>query len=86
MHVVFDGRVEAALRGAGELGAYAVPEARWEALSGVAVEDQIVVYDVPFPRLRYLVPRRLSEVLETKPWAEVWPLLDANMGRMRGRS
>lgn len=81
VHVVFDATVESALYAADRMPEYAFPDPRWEALSGVAPAEQIVVYDVPFPRLRYLVPRRLSDVLETKAWAEVWPLLEANMGR-----
>jgi len=81
VHVVFDARLEEALRAARTMGDYAFPDPDWETLAGVPPEEQIVVYDVPFPRLRYLVPRRLSEVLDAKRWAEVWPTLEANVGR-----
>ncbi len=81
VHVVFEEAMEEALRMAGRHAEYVFPEPTWEELSGVARQDQIVVYDVPYPRLRYLVPRRLAEALETRPWAEVWPTLEANMGR-----
>lgn len=81
VHAVIDATLEAALRDGGRLDAYAFPDEEWAELSHVPVSDQVTVYDVPFPRMRFLVPRRLSEVLETLPWDEVWPTLDANMGR-----
>jgi len=81
VHVVFDAGLEAALRRERRMGEYVFPEPEWEALSGVAPPDQIVVYDVPYPRVRYLVPRRLSDALETEKWSDVWPTLEANMGR-----
>lgn len=81
VHTVFDSALEGALRQRGRLHEFSFPDPAWEALTGVAVCNQVTVYDVPFPRLRFLVPRRLSEVLEKLPWNEVWPTLEANMGR-----
>ena len=81
VHVVLDHAFEGRLRTDGRLAEFVFPEPMWEGYSGVAADEQIVVYDVPFPRLRYLVPRRLSAALGTKRWDEVWPILDANMGR-----
>lgn len=80
VHVLLHADLEAALRREGLLTAFCSPGARWAELSGVPVDDQVLVYDVPFPRIRHLVPRRLSAALEHMPWEEVWPALDANMG------
>lgn len=81
VHSVLHSELETRLRETGQMAAFAFPAPEWEELSGVPEDQQLVVYDVAFPRLRYLVPRRLSEVIERLPWDEVWPTLDANMGR-----
>lgn len=81
VHVLLHAELEAHLRRSGQHGQFACPTPDWETRTGVPVREQVVVYDVPFPRLRYLVPRRLSSVLQDLPWADVWPALDANMGR-----
>lgn len=81
VHVVFDATVERVLRDHGRLQDFAFPSPEWAELAGVAESEQIVVYDVPFPKLRSLVSRRLSEVLETLAWDDVWPVLEANMTR-----
>lgn len=61
---------------------YWFPTVAWEQLSGIPCDQQIEVYDVPFPRVRWLVPRRISEVLDALDFTEVWPILDANLGRV----
>ncbi len=79
VHVLLEPRMEAHLRQAGRLREFVKPSAAWEAESGVPVEQQVVVYDAPFPRVRYLLARRLGSVLDEMPWDEVWPLLDSNL-------
>lgn len=81
VHVLQDERLEAWLSRTGKRNAYSLPTPEWEAESGIPLREQVVVYDVAYPRLKYLVARRLSAVLERLPWADVWPVLDANMGR-----
>lgn len=80
VHVLLHAELEARLRAEGCMADFWAPEARWEALSGVPVQEQVQVYDVPFPRIRHLVPRRLGRALNELSWAQVWPVLDANMG------
>ena len=81
VHVLLDSRVEAHLRQRGTLTSFHCPTPRWEAETGVPAREQVQVYDVPFPRLRHLVNRRLSDALDNLGWRDVWPVLDANMGR-----
>ena len=81
VHALFDPTFEQALRDHGRRGDYAFPSETWAELTGIPVEDQSTLYEVPFPRLRYLVPRRLSDAIQRLPWHDVWPALDANMGR-----
>ncbi|MEN0064379.1 MAG: hypothetical protein AAGA48_19690 [Myxococcota bacterium] len=64
-----------------ELDRWAFPGPSWTEGSGVSESEQLRVYDVPFPRLRVLVSRRLPTVLADFRWDEVWPTLEANMSR-----
>jgi len=81
VHVLLHAELEAALRREGQLTSFCAPGPRWQALSHVPVDDQVLVYDVLFPRIRQLVPRRLAQALAELPWDKVWPVLDANTGR-----
>lgn len=80
VHVLLDAQLEAWLREHGELQRYLCPSTAWEQRSGVPCSDQVVVYDVHFPRLRYLVNPELSAVLDRR-WDSIWPTLEANLGR-----
>ena len=80
VHVLLHPALEAELRQQGVLASFCAPSGEWVEPSSVPVDEQVLVYDVPFPRIRHLVPRRLADVLETMDWDEVWPALDANMG------
>ncbi|MEZ4322844.1 MAG: CRISPR-associated ring nuclease [Myxococcota bacterium] len=81
VHVLQDEGLERWLREQGRQREYAFPTDGWAAQSTIPTDQQVIVYDVPFPRLRLLVPRRLSDALERLSWTEVWPVLAANMGR-----
>lgn len=81
VHVLLEAGFESWLREHGELRNYVAPSQAWEQRSGVPRTRQVDVYDILFPRLKYLLPRRLSDVLDHLDWGDVWPALDANMGR-----
>lgn len=81
VHVLLHPDLEAALRSQGSWRDYQFPSAEWEAASGVPAGDQVRVYQVPFPKLRYLVGDPLRLQLDNKPWSEVWPELTKNMRR-----
>ena len=80
VHVLQDERLEQALLEGGLRGRFAFPSERWVTETGIPLAEQVTVYDVAFPRLRCLVPRRLTTVLD-EPWTRVWPVLDANLDR-----
>jgi len=81
VHIVLHAELEAALRQSRRSGDFAFPNAEWAQLSGVSETDQLSVYDVPFPRVRLLVQRRLSDALGSQSWSDVWPELELNMAR-----
>lgn len=80
VHVLLHPTLERVLREGGQLSEFCAPAQVWTALSGVAVDEQVLVYDVPFPRIRHLLPGRLATALDELGWDEVWPALEANMG------
>lgn len=79
VHVLLDARLEAFLKESRRLPEYVFPTAEWAQASGVPEEDQVLAYAIPVPRIRLLAPDRLPEVLRSKPWDEVWPLVDAEV-------
>lgn len=81
VHVLLHPALEVALREAGRLQEYSFPTAAWASATGVAQEEQVTVYDVPFPRVRGLVRGRLDLALDGLPWDEVWTALDRNSVR-----
>lgn len=79
VHVLLEPTFEYALRQRNRLREFCMPSDHWAWECGVPVDEQIIVYDVPFPRIRHLVPRRLSAALDTLDWKDVWPVLESNM-------
>ena len=78
VHVLLDAKVEAFLWEHRRMREFAYPTPFWAEATGVPVREQVSVYDVPFPRLRFIVPRRLKEALDGPSWNEVWPILEQN--------
>lgn len=81
VHVLLDPTFEHRLRASGGLADFCAPDENLAWDHGVPMADQIIVYDVPFPRIRHLVRRRLSQALDDLPWKEVWPVLEESMSR-----
>ena len=78
VHVLLHPELDDWLMANRRLHDFEFPHAEWEEHTGVAVADQLTVYDVPFPRLRQLVPKRLTHALDAHSWDEVWPALQRN--------
>ncbi|MFT6820785.1 MAG: CRISPR-associated protein (TIGR02584 family) [Myxococcota bacterium] len=78
VHVLLHADFEARLSANHQMHEYAYPTSAWADATGVPVGEQVIVYDVPFPRLRYMVPRRLVEALNGHSWDDVWPVLEQN--------
>lgn len=81
VHAIIDRRLEAHLRQTRTFQHYAFPTLQWEQASGVPVDEQIVVHEVPFPRVRLLAHGELREHLASSGWHEVWATLEANRHR-----
>jgi hypothetical protein len=79
VHVLLHSELEDWLWKHSKMHMYEYPTEAWREATAVPVDPQILVYDVPFPRLRYIVPQRLVQALDDPSWEQVWPVLDGNL-------
>lgn len=79
VHVLLHADLERWLREQRRMADFNFPSQEWAESSGVPLNEQVTVYDVAFPRLRYMVPRRLAAALDGLSWDAVWPVLEANI-------
>jgi CRISPR-associated protein (TIGR02584 family) len=81
VHVLLHRDLEAYLRGQPDGRDFLFPTEDWAARSGVPVDEQVLVHDLPVPRLRSLVPTQLERALAELDWVDVWPALQRNGSR-----
>lgn len=78
VHVLLAERVEAHLREVKD-SSFLFPDERTADATGVPLAEQVLVYDVAFPRVRLLVPPKARAALDD-PWDEVWRSLKERHG------
>lgn len=81
VHVLQHPTLETYLRQQPDGRSYLFPTDAWADRSGVPVDEQLLVHDLPVPRLRSLVPDQLQRALADLDWADVWPTLQRNTSR-----